>query len=101
MSKSRSKQKADILDAVENISVKPTVINKDNIDTIDLSKVKFAPGRPVDPNSESYKKKQGQLSRKMDYIKGIVQSGKQILLQEDDDQFTVSEVVDENEMKES
>jgi hypothetical protein len=159
MSKSRSKQKADILDKVEAMSSKPTVINKDNIDSIDLSKVKYAPGRPVDPTSErqlrlaerekngtigkrgrpadpnspnyqkkqeleqrkavpgyvakrgrpadptsdANKKKQGQLERKKEYITNLVNSGKQILLQEDDDdQMKVSDIIDvETEMKES
>jgi len=158
MSKSKSKQKADILDAVENISTKPTMITKDNIGEIDLSKVKLAPGRPVDPTSErqqrlaereangtagkrgrpadpnspnfkkkqeleerkakpgyvakrgrpsdpeseAFKKKAGQLERKKEFITNIVNSGKNIILQEDDDAYKVGEIVDvESEMKES
>jgi hypothetical protein len=155
MSKSKSKQKLDILDKIESMSTKPKVINKDNIDEIDLSKVKFAPGRPVDPTSErqlrlaereangtigkrgrpsnpnssnykkqqdllerksqpgyvakqgrpvdptseSFKKKQGQLERKREYVTNLINSGKQIILQDDD---SISEIVDvETEMKES
>ena len=158
MSKSKSKQKQDILDKVESMSTKPTVITKDNIGSIDLSKVKYAPGRPVDPTSErqlrlaerekngtigkrgrpadptspnyqkkqeleqrkaipgyiakrgrpadptseANKKKQGQLERKTAFITNLVNSGKQIILQEDDGAMTVSEIVDvESEMKES
>jgi hypothetical protein len=156
-----SKSKKNILDKVESMSTdkpktSPNVITKDNIDTIDLSQVKFTPGRPVDPNSErqkrlaeieekrangelkrgrpadpnspSYqkrmemearkaqpgyvpkrgrpadpdsaaaKKKAEQLARKSAALHNIVNSGKTIILTEDEDALKVASIVDENEV---
>ena len=71
-----SKKKAAVLDKIENMSgpkgTKQNVItNINEIDAETLAKIKFAPGRPADPNSERQiklkemdeKRKKGELKR--------------------------------------